>query len=150
MSGPYSRASARERISRGKLSRGPKEHHATGPPSTNASTACASPFLTSLHSARRLGSPLAASHSLPWLGTRHDMHQQPPQAPFSPKSFTIAGQSADAIGRISGTTADGALSDTARATSSFFRADGTATRPGDSEPADGSYLHSLLLGLAAA
>jgi len=58
-----------------------------------ASTPEACPDSTSALNARRLGSPLAASQVLPPIGTRHHMHQQPPQAPFAPNNVSISGQS---------------------------------------------------------
>jgi hypothetical protein len=48
---------------------------------------------------RLFWSPLAVCQYWPKLGTLQNMHQQPPQAPRSPNSRSMAGQSVGTIGR---------------------------------------------------
>ena len=94
------RAKALLRSRRGKSPRGPTAHQPTGRSPSNASTPDARPDWTSERKASRLGDPLAASHALPPIGTRHHMHQHPPQAPLTPNSASITGQSSRVSGRV--------------------------------------------------
>lgn len=95
-----SRCNARIPAIRGKLSRGPNEHHPIGSLPLRARTAYTFPVSTRCLKSRRFLSPLLASQLFPCLGTRHDMHQQPPQAPFRPKSSSMTLQSRVVMGRM--------------------------------------------------
>src|SRR3954468_13274013 len=101
-----SQASAGTRCKRANSGRRPYAHQPTGSPSMKASTPRDLPAMTSARCRRFIAAPSALLIRSPGP-SRHHMHQHPAQAPFLPKSFSIAGQERAVSSRVSISTSTG-------------------------------------------